>query len=131
MLAIPIDSQSYEAKSSKLFGNVKSFAIYYPKEQKINFLTNSQSGNGIKTAKLLSQHGVNSVVYSYMGNYPFKSLQKDNINVYFIGKEPMKLSKIIEGLMQDIFVEVTDKNANEYLDPGTATASCECGCGNG
>lgn len=131
MLAIPMDSQSYEPKSSKLFGNVNSFAIFDPKEQKINFLTNSQSGNGIKTAELLSQYGVNGVVYSYMGDGPFKSLQKDNINVYFIGKEPMGLSKIIEGLMQDIFVEVTDKNAKEYLDRGTTTASGKCGCSNG
>ncbi|MNO07118.1 hypothetical protein D3C81_2291850 [compost metagenome] len=65
-----------------------------------------------------------------MGDGPFNKLFKEDIKVHFIGKEPLSLQSIIEGLATNNFVEVTDKNAKEYLDPGTATANCECGCTN-
>lgn len=128
MIAIPIDSESIEAKSSKLFGNVSSFAIYDPKSDKFKFVTNTESGNGINTVKLLTNLDVKSVVYSYMGDGPFNSLSEDHIDVYYIGKEPMKLSEITQGLGKEEFVKVTKENAKTYLDPGTGTGDCSCGC---
>jgi len=131
MIAIPIDSSSADAKSSKLFGNVTMFAIYEPKSDKFKFIENKEAGNGIKTAKLLKQNGVESVVYSYMGEGPFKTLSKDEIDVYFIGKEPMELSEVVEKVKENYFVKVDSSNSSTYLDPGTATESCECGCNHG
>lgn len=126
MIAIPVDSASIDAKSSKLFGNVKMFAIYKPKEEVFFFLQNKESGNGIQTAKLLKRWDVKSVVYSYMGNGPFSELNKDDIDVYYIGKEPMGLSDIVKKIGENSFIKVDADNASTYLDPGTTSQNCEC-----
>lgn len=128
MIAIPVDSTSVDVKSSKLFGNVTMFAIYEPGNDMYVFINNTEAGNGIKTAKLLKDNGVNSVVYSYMGDGPFKTLNKDEIDVYYIGKEPMPLNDIVNKLQENSFVKVDASNSSTYLNPGTATENCECGC---
>jgi predicted Fe-Mo cluster-binding NifX family protein len=128
VIAIPVDTAAIDAESSKLFGNVKMFAMYEPKKNRFFFIENTESGNGIKTAKLLKQWDVKSVVYSYMGDGPFKSLQQDSIDVYSIGKEPMPLEEIVKEMQKESFTKVDSMNASTYLDPGTNTGNCECGC---
>jgi len=49
VIAIPVDTATTDAESSKLFGNVKMFAIYKPEDKKFFFIENTESGNGIKT----------------------------------------------------------------------------------
>ena len=128
MIAIPIDNASLDAKSSKLFGNVKYFALWNTQENKYTFITNKEAGNGIKTAQLLKKWDVAQVVYSFMGDGPFASLSKDNIDVYSIGSEPMGLDEIVQGLQSGSFIHVTPENASDYLDGGTASGDCSCGC---
>jgi len=128
MIAIPIDNASIDAKSSKLFGNVKYFALWDRQEKKFTFITNKEAGNGIKTAQLLSKWDVTQVVYSFMGDGPFGSLLKDKIDVYYIGGEPMELTEILKGLEKGSFIHVTSENASNYLDSGTASGDCSCGC---
>lgn len=128
MIAIPVDTASTDAKSSKLFGNVEMFAIYEPKDKRFFFIKNQEAGNGIKTAKLLKEYEVNSVVYSYMGNGPFKELNKDNVTIFYIGKEPIGLSDIVSKIEANTFIKVDANNASTYLDPGTSTQNCECTC---
>jgi len=132
MIAIPIDtyidSSKSETESSKLFGNVKMFALYKPQTESFSFVKNDGSGNGIESAKFLKNSGATEVVYSFMGDGPFNELSKSDITVYYIGKEPMKLSKIVEGISLDKFIKVDTSNASTYLDPGTATENCNCGC---
>jgi len=128
VIAIPVDTATTDAESSKLLGNVKMFAIYKPEDKKFFFIENTESGNGIKTAKLLEKEKVKSVVYSYMGDGPFKTLQQDGIDVYYIGKEPMALEEIVKEMQKNSFIKVDTTNASTYLDPGTNTGNCECGC---
>ncbi len=128
MIAIPVDSATPGVKSSELFGNVPMFAIYKPIDEEFYFICNKEAGNGIKTAKQLKTWGVESVVYSHMGDGPFGALDEDGVDIYFIGKEPLGLFEIIEKMEHDAFVKVDKSNAKEYLDPGTNTGSCECGC---
>lgn len=128
MIAIPIDSQGIEVKSSKLFGNVDMFALYKIDEKSFSFIENSASGNGIKTAKFLKESGATKTVYSYMGDGPFKELHKAGVDVFYIGKEPMGLSEIVDSIKTEKFIKVDPSNSSTYLDPGTATENCECGC---
>ncbi|MFT5661152.1 MAG: putative Fe-Mo cluster-binding NifX family protein [Sulfurimonas sp.] len=128
MIAIPIDSASLDKKSSKLFGNVDMFAIYESKEKSFEFIKNKECGNGIKTAKYLKEYGVTSITYSYMGDGPFKELNKSGVDIFYIGKEPMSLSEIVQKIQDNKFVKVDRSNASTYLDSGTATENCECGC---
>ncbi len=128
MIAIPIDSASSDSKSSKLFGNVELFAIYEPDEERFFFIKNKESGNGIKTAKFLKNWDISSVVYSYMGNGPFNELHKDNIDIYYIGKEPMFIKSIVEKIKEDAFIKVDASNSQTYLDPGPTIEECKCTC---
>ena len=63
-----------------------------------------------------------------MGKGPFTALEKDGLNIYYIGKEPMPLFQIIKKLEAGTFVKVDADNAASYLDPGTETGACTCGC---
>lgn len=125
MIAIPVDSAAPGVKSSELFGNVKLFAIYQPDQEEFYFVQNPGCGDGVKTAEALQGWDIESVVYSHMGEGVFKAL--DNIDVYFLGKEPKPLFEIVEGLKSDAFVKLDTANAGSYLDPGTHSGSCKCG----
>jgi len=128
MVAIPVDKASMDVKSSKLFGNVSAFALYKSDENAFHFVPNNGKGDGVATARLLAELSVTSVVYSFMGNGPFDVLAQEGIGVYYLGKEPLALSTIIEGLETDNFVRVDAANAVSYLDPGTPAGNCQCGC---
>jgi len=128
MIAIPIDTIKPDTKSSKLFGNVDYFALYDPKAKSFDFIQNKASGDGVKTAQLLKQSKATRVFYSYMGNGPFSDLQKNGIDVYYLGKEPLELDEIIKLYDKEVFTRVTKDNAKTYLDPGTQTGECQCGC---
>jgi predicted Fe-Mo cluster-binding NifX family protein len=128
MIAIPIDSQGSNIKSSKLFGNVDMFALYKEDENFFTFIKNDASGNGIKTAKFLKESGATKTVYSYMGDGPFNELSKNGIDVFYIGKEPIGLSEIITAMQAKKFTKVDTTNSSTYLNPGTATENCTCGC---
>lgn len=128
MIAIPVDTNNFGIKSSILFGNAPIFALYNSDEKEFIFKSNPQCGNGIKTAKTLKSWGVNHVVYSFLGDGPFHTMEKDSINIYYIGKDSIGLSEIINGLKEDAFIKVDSSNSSIYLDPGTATGSCACEC---
>jgi len=128
MLAIPVDIEHLNAKSSLLFGNVKDFAIYYEKEKRFEFKKNPGCGNGIKTAEALKSWDVEKVVYSYLGDGPFNTMINNGMDVYHVGKSSMSLYDIVNGLNENKFVQVDNTNASDYLDPGTNSGSCECGC---
>ena len=53
MLAIPVDIEMLGAKSSLLFGNASTFALYDHLSDEFDFKTNPGCGNGIETAKAL------------------------------------------------------------------------------
>ena len=131
MIAIPVDKASMDAKSSKLFGNVSAFALYKEDEKAFHFIPNNGKGDGVATAGMLADIPVSSVVYSFMGDGPFGVLEAKGINVYYLGKEPLALASIIEGLETDNFIKVDAANAETYLDPGTASGNCACGCSHG
>lgn len=128
MIAIPVDSATPGVKSSGLFGNVPMFAVYRPDEEDFFFVRNPGCGDGIATAKALSGWQIDTVVYSHMGNGPYGAIEKEGVGIYFIGKEPMALRSIVDGLQSGAFVKVDAANAQDMLDPGTATGNCGCGC---
>ena len=128
MLAIPVDIEFLSARSSHLFGNASVFAIYNENDKSFDFKENPGKGNGIKTAEVLKSWNVKKVVYSFLGDGPFKTMLKDGMDIYYVGKERLPLSEILEGLEEKRFVQVDPTNASQYLDPGTSSGNCQCGC---
>jgi len=131
MLAIPVDIEYLSAQSSLLFGNVSVFALYDEDEDSFDFRDNPGCGNGIKTAEALIEWKVKKVTYAFLGDGPFKTMIDNGIDVYHIGKERLPLSKIVEGLKAKQFIQVNPSNASTYLDPGTSSGDCQCGCSHG
>lgn len=128
MIAIPVDTAAADTRSSKLFGNVSGFALFNAADDAFRFVNNDNKGDGVATAKGLADLSVDTVIYSFLGNGPFGVFEKEGINVYYIGKEPMALPEIVKGITEQRFVKVDASNADTYLDPGTATGNCACGC---
>lgn len=128
MIAVPIDSAKPDIMSSKLFGNATMFAFYLPCEEQFFIQMNTSVGNGVDTAKFLKAKGVETVLYTHMGDGLFNKLDKDGIDVYYIGKEPQPIVKLIDSFNAKELVKVEQSNAKEYLDPGTPSDSCGCGC---
>ncbi|HEX5330027.1 NifB/NifX family molybdenum-iron cluster-binding protein [Sulfuricurvum sp.] len=128
MIAIPVESQSSDTMSTKLFGNAQFFALVDPKSKTHSIIPNEGCGNGIKTASFLVDQGTTSALYGFLGDGPFHLMVREGIEVYWLGKETMPLKKAIETALSQTLIRVTPENAKEFLDPGTAAGACECGC---
>lgn len=128
MIAIPVDTDTYGTKSSLLFGNAPMFALYDQDEKQFVFKKNPGCGNGIKTAEALQSWNVDKVVYSFLGDGPFNTMEKGGMDIYYIGKESLGVSEIVQGIENNMYTKVDISNAATYLDPGTTSGSCECGC---
>lgn len=129
MIAIPVEYNQYnEMIPSKLFGNVEFFALYDDTHQKRGLIANTKKGNGIKTAQRLIDYGVHTILYTLLGDGPFKTFMKNKNAVLYMGKEPQSLDTVIAKLKSNQLISVDESNAKEYLDSGTTSQSCECGC---
>lgn len=131
MIAIPIESAKPTMMSSKLFGNAPMFAVYEPEEEQFFVIQNEGEGDGLKTASFLKKKGITSVVYTYLGEGLYKALNNDGIEVYYLGNESLPITGIIDTLDEGGFVKVEPANAKTYLNPGTDTGDCRCGCDHG
>ena len=128
MIAIPVETDTQGTMSTKLFGNAKLFALVDPLTKKSTIISNEGCGNGIKTASFLLEQGATSALYGFLGDGPFHVMVRGGMEVYWLGKEPMALSKAIDSALSESLMRVTPENADQYLDPGTAAGACECGC---
>ncbi|HHD79962.1 MAG TPA: hypothetical protein ENK90_02230 [Epsilonproteobacteria bacterium] len=128
MIAIPVDTAEFGVKSSLLFGNAPFFALYNQKEKQFVFKENTGCGNGIKTAEALKSWNVEKVVYSFLGDGPFHAMHKEGMSIYYIGKTQLGVSEIVRGVQNDDYTKVDSNNTSTFLDPGTTSGSCECGC---
>lgn len=128
MIAIPVESNTHETMSTKLFGNAPFFALVDPKSKESKIIPNEGCGNGIKTANCLIEHGATSAVYGFLGDGPFHIMVREGMSVYWLGSEPMPLDRAIDAVLSNTLIHVTLDNADRYLDPGTAAGACECGC---
>lgn len=128
MIAIPVETDTSDTMSTKLFGNAKYFALVDPLTKKNTIIPNEGCGNGIKTANFLLEKGAKSALYGFLGDGPFYVMVRGGMKVYWLGKEAMSLSSAVETALSDTLVEVTPENAQTYLDPGTQAGACECGC---
>lgn len=128
MIAIPVESDTSETMSSKLFGNAKFFALVEPETKRYRIVPNSGCGNGIQTAAFLLEQGASSALYGFLGDGPFHVMIRGGMEVYWLGKETMPLHAAIQTALSESLVRVTPENAALYLDPGTNAGACECGC---
>jgi predicted Fe-Mo cluster-binding NifX family protein len=129
MIAIPVEfNLNCKLVPSKLFGNAELFALYDLDHTLTTVVKNDKCGNGRDTANFLLEQGVTKSLYSLLGNGPFEVLINAKSEIYHMGENPRTLPEVIEHFKSGSCVQVTLENANDMLDPGTETGSCECGC---
>jgi predicted Fe-Mo cluster-binding NifX family protein len=128
MIAIPVENDSPDTMSTKLFGNAAYFALVDPLSKTTTIVANEGCGNGIKTAAYLLEKGATSAVYGFLGDGPFHVMVRGGMEVFWLGKEPLPLEEAISASLSEKLVKVTMDNASTYLDPGTHAGACECGC---
>lgn len=128
MIAIPVESNTSEPMSTKLFGNARFFALVDPSAKHYTIVANEGYGNGIKTATFLLEQCASSALYGFLGDGPFHVMIRGGMEVYWLGKETMPLHVAIQTALSESLVRVTPENAALYLDPGTNAGACECGC---
>lgn len=126
MIAIPVESNSINTMSTKLFGNGKYFALVNPITDSHTIVENEGCGNGIKTADFLLKKGAKSAAYGFLGNGPFYAMLDAGMDVFWLGKEVLPLENAIHYAISESLVKVTPENADLYLDSGTNSDVCEC-----
>lgn len=126
MIALPVVTNNTK-EVAKLYGNVELFAFYDESNNSYEIVKNEAKGNGIKTGEFLVNNNVTKTIYIHLGKGPFNKMIEGGIEVYYLGKEPMNITKAIELLKEKKLTQVTKENADELLDPGQV-GGCSCGC---
>jgi predicted Fe-Mo cluster-binding NifX family protein len=116
MIAIPIDSAIPGTKSSQNFTSAEMFALKSDNIKYPFIHLNAGSGDVMETANYLKKEGVDTVVFSHMNENLYKALDESDINVYYIGKESLKVYEILDGLKEEQFLKVEADEAKKYLD---------------
>lgn len=129
MIAIPVEiSDVGSAKIVGLYGNAEYFAFYDEGNGAFEIIKNEGAGNGIETARFLVEKGATKTAYIHLGSGPFGELEKNGVEVFYVGKEALPVVTVAEGIKAGSFAQVTRDNAKSLLDPGTNTGDCSCGC---
>lgn len=125
MIAIPLDSEN-STHISDLYGNAPYFAFLNEETGSFNVSENDGCGNGLDTAKFVTDSGASDTVFFHMGEGVFKYLDENGVSVLTVKKEPLSIDQIYMNYLDGSFEKVLTTNAKTLLDPGTASCSCEC-----
>ncbi|HHD75847.1 MAG TPA: dinitrogenase iron-molybdenum cofactor biosynthesis protein [Campylobacterales bacterium] len=127
MIAIPLDTTE-SIKISKLYGNAPYFALLDPENGEVTTIENLECGNGPKSATFLNRLDVKGTLFYHMGEGVYNAFDKVGIDVFSVEKQELTLGEIAEVTERNGFVKLNSSNYKDLLDPGTNTASCQCGC---
>jgi len=125
MIAIPLSS-SESTTISDLYGNASFFALLSPETGSFTVVENEGCGNGLDTAKCVSELGAKSTIFYHMGEGVFKQLNKSGVKVFSSSKVFLTIEDIYNDFLLNRSKQVTLTNYEALLDPGTASCTCEC-----
>ncbi|WP_072679544.1 NifB/NifX family molybdenum-iron cluster-binding protein [Arcobacter sp. LA11] len=125
MIAIPLEEEN-ATTISDLFGNAPYFAILNPESGYFKVKENKGCGNGIETAQCIKDLGAKSTVFYHMGEGVFNHLNENGVKVYSSSSVYLTIEEIYRKILKNNFKLVTPSNADNLLNPGTTSCSCEC-----
>lgn len=125
MIAIPLDKKC-STVISELYGNSAYFALLNEDTGDFKVIKNEGCGNGLDTAKFISNQNITSTICFYMGEGIYNFLQEKGLKVYSCLKNHVSLDEIYFQLLQERCKEITKSNSSTLLDSGTSSCSCTC-----
>lgn len=108
MIAIPVKTQKEEGVVTPLFGKAKYFSIV--DEKGVITTKETTVSGGIQVVNWLKSLGVTSVIVNHLGEKPFHELLKNNIAIYYAGKERITLNDALKKLEQKELEQVSIAN---------------------
>jgi predicted Fe-Mo cluster-binding NifX family protein len=125
MIAIPLDKNESTVISS-LYGNTPYFAFLDEETGTFNVVENKGCGDGIETAKFLSEQKVDSTIFYHMGEGIYNFFQEKGLKVYSCVKNYLSIDEIYLQVIDQNCKEVTKSNCSALLDSGTTSNTCSC-----
>ena len=123
MIAIPLDKKD-STTISELFGNSAYFAFLNEVTGHFKVVKNQGCGDGLETAKFLSNQHINSTIFFHMGEGIFNSLQESGMKVYSCVKNYLSIDEIYRQFLSNKCKEVTKANSSTLLDSGSSSCTC-------
>lgn len=93
MIAIPLKTNKENSAVAKLFGKAKYFALI--NKNKIEIIKNEKEGGRAVVKWLKEGCNVDTLITSHLGEKPFLSLLKNDVNVYFAGEDRILLNEVL------------------------------------
>lgn len=125
MIAIPLDKNESTVISS-LYGNTPYFAFLDEETGTFKVVENKGCGDGIETAKFISEQKVDSTIFYHMGEGIYNFFQENGLKVYSCVKNYLSIDEIYLQVIDQKCKEVTKSNCSALLDSGTASCTCSC-----
>lgn len=125
MIAIPLDKEE-STVISKLYGNSPYFAFLNEDTGTFKVVKNQGFGDGIKTAKFISEQKIDSTIFYHMGEGIYNFFQENGLKVYSCVKSYLSIDEIYLQVLEQKCKEVTKSNSSILLDSGTASFTCSC-----
>jgi len=125
MIAIPLDKEE-STVISKLYGNSPYFAFLNEDTGTFKVVENKGCGDGIETAKFISEQKIDSTIFYHMGEGIYNFFQENGLKVYSCVKSYLSIDEIYLQVLEQKCKEVTKSNSSTLLDSGTASCTCSC-----
>ena len=125
MIAIPLDKEE-STVISKLYGNSPYFAFLNEDTGTFKVVENKGCGDGIETAKFISEQKIDSTIFYHMGEGIYNFFQENGLKVYSCVKSYLSIDEIYMQVLGQKCKEVTKANSSTLLDSGTASCTCSC-----
>ena len=124
MIAIPLDKKE-STTISKLYGNTPYFAFLDEETGTFKVVENQGCGDGIDTAKFVSEKNIDSTIFYYMGEKVYDFLEDKGLKVYSCLKTHYSIDEIYMQLLVNKAKLVTKENSSALLDSGNSACTCK------
>ena len=123
MIAIPL-AKNESTVISSLYGNSPYFALLNEETGTFKVVVNKGCGDGIETAKFISEQKVDSTFFYHMGEGVYNFLQSNGLKVYSSFKNYLSIDEIYFQFLDNRCKEVTKSNSSVLLDSGITSCTC-------
>jgi len=124
MIAIPLDKKE-STTISELYGNTPYFALLNEETGIFKVVENQGCGDGIDTAKFVSEKNIDSTIFYYMGEKVYDFLEDKGLKVYSCLKSHSSIDEIYMQLLVNKAKLVTKENSSALLDSGNSACTCK------